>query len=84
REATNTDGTILSTVWELYRESGFTGRPVRLIGLGISEWGDSEPMGDLFDDPEERVKEERLYATMDEVTEKFGKGKLSLGLKKRD
>lgn len=29
-----------------------------------------------------KEREERLYATMDEVTEKFGEGKNSLGLKK--
>jgi len=84
REATNADGLILNTAWELYQGSGFTGQAVRLIGLGISEWGNSEPMGDLFDDPDEREREERLYATMDEVTEKLGEGKISLGLRKRD
>jgi len=82
REATNTDGTILDTAWELYQGSGFASRPVRLIGLGISDWSKGEPMGDLFDDPEEREREERLYATLDEVAEKFGEGKISLGLKK--
>ena len=82
REATNADGAILNTAWELFQGSGFVGRSVRLIGLGISEWGNSGPMGDLFDDPEEREREERLYSTLDDVTEKFGKGKLSLGLKK--
>ncbi len=84
REATNADGTILNTAWELYQGSGFAGRSVRLIGLGISDWGKGEPMGDLFDDPEEREREERLYATLDDVTEKFGEGKISLGLKKQD
>jgi len=84
RGTTNADGTILNTAWELYQGSGFIGQPVRLIGLGISDWGYSEPMGDLFDDPGEREREEHLYATMDEVTEKFGEGKISLGLKKRD
>ncbi|MCP3671318.1 MAG: DNA polymerase IV [Gammaproteobacteria bacterium] len=84
RNATSADGVVLNIAWNLYQESGFAGRPVRLIGLGISEWGGSEPMGDLFDDPEECKREEHLYAAMDEVTKKFGRGKLSLGLKKRD
>ncbi len=82
--ATNADSTILNTAWELYQGSGFAGRPVRLIGLGISEWADSEPMGDLFDDPDEQEREECLYATMDNVSEKFGEGKLSLGLKRHN
>ncbi len=75
-----------NTAWDLYQGEWLccVGQSVRLIGLGISEWGDGEPMGDLFDDPEEQEREERLYATMDEVTEKFGEGINALGLKKRD
>lgn len=46
------------------------------------DWGEDEPMGDLFDTPEQREREDQLYATLDQVAEKFGEGKLSLGLKK--
>ena len=41
-----------------------------------------DPKGDLFDAPDQKEREGRLYATLDKVAEKFGKGKLSLGLKK--
>jgi len=79
--ASNVDGKIFTIAWELYQASGFVGRAVRLIGVGISEWGEKQ-MGDLFDAPEQREREDRLYATLDKVTEKFGEGKLSRGLKK--
>lgn len=81
-EASNADAKIFTTAWDLYQASGFVRRPVRLIGVGISEWGESGYMGDLFDAPEQREREDRLYATLDKVAEKFGEGKLSLGLKK--
>ena len=80
--ATNADREISRIAWELYHASGYVDRPVRLIGVGISDWSEGEPMGDLFDAPEERERRVRLYATLDKVTERFGEGKLSLGLKK--
>lgn len=80
--ASNADGEIFEVAWELYRASGYGGRPVRLIGVGISDWSEGEPMGDLFDKPDQRKRTDRLYNTLDEVAEKFGEGKLSLGLKK--
>ena len=57
-------------------------RSLNLIGVGISDWSEGEQMGDLFDTPDQRDREDRLYATLDKVSEKFGEGKLSRGLKK--
>ncbi len=81
-EATNVDGRILDTAWELYCDSGFAGRAVRLIGVGISEWGEGVRQEDLFDSGEHRKREEELYATLDRVNEKFGTGVLLRGMKK--
>jgi DNA polymerase-4 len=81
-EATNADGRIFSTAWELYQSSGFAGRAVRLIGVGISEWGEGARQEDLFDSGENRKREEDLYATLDRVNEKFGDGVLLRGMKK--
>ncbi len=82
-EATNTDSTIFKTAWDLYQESGHADRPVRLIGLGISEWGEGVPQQeDLFAVPEDRAQEERLYKTLDSVTEKYGEGKITRGVRK--
>ncbi len=83
-EAANVDSKIFEVAWNLYQISGLIGPPVRLIGVGISDWGESTHQDDLFDAPEKREREERLYATLDDVTEKFGKGKISMGLKQKD
>ncbi|MCP4313526.1 MAG: DNA polymerase IV, partial [Bacteroidetes bacterium] len=83
-EASNVDAKIFQVAWDLYQKSGLVGQPVRLIGVGISDWRANSHQGDLFDDPEEREREERLYATLDDVTEKFGKGTISMGLKIRN
>lgn len=83
-EASNVDGKIFGVAWNLYQQSGFTGYPVRLIGVGISEWGESSRQDDLFDTPDGKEREEKLYTILDDVVEKFGKGKISMGLKKKD
>lgn len=54
---------------------------MRLIGVGISDWSEGDGMRDLFETPGKREREDRLFATLDKVNEKFGAGKLSLGPK---
>jgi DNA polymerase-4 len=82
--ASNVDAKLFQVAWDLYQKSRFVGYPVRLIGVGISDWSTGSYQGDLFDDHEEREREERLYATLDDVTEKFGKGTISMGLKDKN
>lgn len=84
KESTDSDVTIYKTAWSLYMESGFSDQPVRLIGLGLTGWGEDEApsMGDLFSPKQNREKEQRLYSTLDEIADKFGRDKLSLGVKK--
>jgi DNA polymerase-4 len=81
-QATNSDGAIFNTAWDLYRESGFEGRPVRLIGLGITEWGEGSQQADLFSESESSEREKRLYETLDSVVEKYGVGKIRRGIGK--
>ncbi len=81
-EATNTDGTIFRTAWDLYQESGHAGRPIRLIGLGITGWGEGAPQQELFAETEDKEREERLYKTLDSVIEKYGEGKIGRGVGK--
>lgn len=78
-QATNADNQLLRHGRDLYQASGHQGEPLRLLGLGISEWDDAPVMGDLFDSPEENKKEERLFETLDSINEKF-QGKLHRGL----
>ncbi len=84
RMRTNGDGEIFRTAWELYRNSGFVGRPVRLIGVGISGWTSADAQDDLFADSRKQAKDNRLYDTLDRISEKYGEGKLSLGMGRRD
>jgi DNA polymerase-4 len=81
---TNRDGEIFRAGWDLYRSSNFVGRPVRLIGVGISGWKARNAQTDLFVDPDKQAREKKLYDTLDTVTDLFGEGKLSLGMGRRD
>ncbi len=78
--AVNADGEIFGHAWKLYEQSGLAGRSVRLIGVGISDFGSEEPMSDLFESSRER--EEKLYSTMDEITDKYGINVLSRGIRR--
>jgi len=76
----NADATLFRIAWELFQASSFAGRPVRLIGLGVSDWGDEEHRNlDLFNAAENDEREQRLYSMLDKAAERFGSGKLSLG-----
>ncbi|MCW8905481.1 DNA polymerase IV [Sedimenticola sp.] len=75
------DATLFQVAWELFVTSSFVDRPVRLIGLGASEWGEGGDANlDLFASGENDERERRLYSMLDSATERFGKGKLSLGV----
>lgn len=76
----NADATLFRVAWELFQSSAFVRRPVRLIGLGVSDWSDGAHTNlDLFDAVEDDERQERLYSMLDKATERFGNGKLSLG-----
>ena len=77
---TNGDGEIFRAAWDLYRNSGFVGRPVRLIGVGISGWTTEDVQPDLFVDTGKQARRSTLYDTLDMVSERYGEGKLSLGM----
>ncbi|MEW8344378.1 MAG: DNA polymerase IV [Candidatus Thiodiazotropha sp.] len=86
---TAADLEIFQQAWGLYQAEDWQGRPVRLIGLGIGGW-ESEAsqgarQGDLFDgmrsgpDP----KQDRIYETLDAISDKFGRRSLRLGVRRR-
>jgi DNA polymerase-4 len=73
---------ILREAWHLFLHGSLPQRPVRLIGVGISDWREAaaEPLQpDLFDPPRKPARDERLLETLDRVTERFGQGVLQLG-----
>ena len=79
---THDERVILREAWTLFLHGKLPRKPVRLIGVGISNWQqpDSEPaQADLFEPPQKREKDDRLLETLDRVADRFGKGKLQLG-----
>ncbi|MGD8631197.1 MAG: DNA polymerase IV [Gammaproteobacteria bacterium] len=75
---------MLKTAWRLFLDGGLPDKPVRLIGIGISGWDDSQPaQADLFDPPGLQEDNQQLLKTIDAVTEKFGKHLLQLGVSRR-
>ncbi len=75
----NSDARIAAEAWSLYEQSGFGGRPLRLIGLGISDWSAQKKEGQLglFDaaadeDAEGRHKAQQIYETIDRLNAKYG------------
>jgi DNA polymerase-4 len=72
---------IFRTAWALFTDGDLPVKPVRLIGVGISAWREeSAAQADLFADAETPGQTSEILATIDSVTEKFGKGMLQIGL----
>jgi len=81
---THDERDILKTAWQLFLGSKLPKKPVRLIGVGISSWEESQPaQADLFEKPEQGNSNQRLLETIDDVTEKFGKGMLQVGVSRK-
>ena len=77
---THDERVILREAWALFLHSNLPRKPVRLIGVGISDWQQAEPVqADLFDQPQEREEDDRLLETIDRVADRFGKGILQIG-----
>jgi DNA polymerase IV len=75
---------LAATGWSLYETGRWTGRPVRLIGLGIADPGPPEPaQPDLFDGepmcPADSGRERQLAATIDRIRARFGEKALLRG-----
>jgi len=75
---------MLKTAWQLFLDGKLPDKPVRLIGIGLSDWEEGQPtQADLFDQPEQQQDNRRLLATIDAVTEKFGKQLLQVGVPRK-
>jgi len=72
--------TLFAAAWSLYEHGRLPQRPVRLIGLGISDLGPPSPLqADLFTSPEESNRDRRLNETLDRIHDRFGPGALRRG-----
>jgi DNA polymerase-4 len=83
---TASDADLFRAAWSLFESEPWSGKPVRLIGLGLSGWeGEGGVQGDLFGTvaPEPHRQDQRLDETLDAIRRKFGKGYLQRGLSRR-
>jgi DNA polymerase-4 len=74
--AISSDRQIFAAARSLYQASGFAGRPVRLIGVGLSDWESSGQLDLSFVADE---KESRLFAAVDKIKNRFGRDAIGLG-----
>jgi DNA polymerase-4 len=76
--AIDSDRQIFGAAQSLFAENGFAGRPVRLIGVGLSDWevdcGGQMDLGFVTDE-----RETRLFAAVDRIKEKYGRRAIGLG-----
>ena len=81
---TDDERDMLKTAWRLFLEGKLPNKPVRLIGIGISDWEEQQPAQiDLFAQPEQQQDSKQLLKTIDAVTEKFGKHLLQVGVSRK-
>jgi DNA polymerase-4 len=83
---TANDSEIFRAAWSLFGAAPWAGKPVRLIGVGLSGWQEEAGVQpDLFgseaSDP--HTQDERLDETLDAIRRKFGKGYLQRGMNRR-
>jgi DNA polymerase-4 len=71
---------LFDSAWSLANRSDLPLKPVRLIGIGLSDLqnSDTQQQGDLFATANTVHKE--LLTTIDKITERYGAGSLSLGV----
>jgi DNA polymerase-4 len=83
---TASDGDLFRAAWSLFASEPWAGKPVRLIGLGLSGWEEGRGVqGDLFgtEASEPHPRDQRLDDTLDAIRRKFGVGYLQRGLSRR-
>lgn len=79
-EATDSDRVIFREAWGLFEASGFAGRSIRLIGLGVSGLTAPGRQGGLFEAPAGNpVRERKLFEAVDRIRERHGSNSIALG-----
>jgi len=81
---TNHDKVIFHTALELAKKRSFQNKAVRLIGVGLSGWNTQRTQQmDLFDTEADGAKDKKLYATLDEIKNRWGTKSLRLGMRRK-
>ncbi|MDF1515125.1 MAG: DNA polymerase IV [Anaerolineae bacterium] len=68
---TNQDGEILQAAQSLFTKTWLPGKPVRLLGVGVSGFQSPAQQLELWETPSQRG--ERLQKALDEVRDRYGK-----------
>jgi DNA polymerase-4 len=81
---THDERDILKTAWRLFLHGKLPDKPVRLIGIGISNWEEYQTtQTDLFAEATRQEDNKCILNTIDAVSEKFGKHLLQVGLSRK-
>ena len=75
---TDLDDVIFETAFALFEQVWTQGRPVRLIGVGVSGVEDKPQQLGLWVDPD-LEKKKHLQTTLDKLKDKFGEGTIKRG-----
>ncbi len=78
QHATQDDAVIVREVMRLFEANWTQGRPVRLIGAGVSNLEDQVQQLSLFESAQDK-KSRKLQTTLDELKQKFGDGAIKRG-----
>lgn len=76
----NHDKVLFHTAWILAQDPAFQHRPVRLIGVGLSDWQSATRQLDFFASDAGEARDTQLYALLDEAQERWGPQGLRFGL----
>ncbi len=74
---TDDDGEIYSTVKELFNQTWKKGRPVRLLGVGVTNFTNPAIQLGLWDAPNK--KDEKLYTALDDLRNRYGRDTIMRG-----
>lgn len=72
-QATNHDDVICQAALDLFERNWTEGRPVRLIGVGVSGFREGSQQLGLWEQPSLSPEREKLEAALDELRERFGR-----------
>lgn len=79
--ATDDERVMLATAWSLFNKGDLPKKPVRLIGVGVSDWEQRDvAQTDLFEPADDPAQDRKILDAIDTVTEKFGKPMLGVGM----
>jgi DNA polymerase IV len=71
--ATDTDDVIFQRVWDLFSTSPWTEKPVRLIGVGLSDLSNGTGAQLSLFTPAKTLRSKKVHAAIDRIKDRFGK-----------